>query len=200
VLTGTLFGTDGPDSGVDYNIGPDWGEIGETVVGGVAKLPGDHVLGLVAAANTGLGKAWLDGVKAAAKKYDNIKIAGEVYTNDDAAKAQPQVSALLTAHPDITEIITHMGTITPGTVAAIKSHGLQGKTFLLAGGHDNGGTEAIEEGTANLMLMQDNCSLGTQLVDGIVDVHEGKTPPKVGVKVAVIGQDEIEKYLKDGWS
>ncbi|WP_432979525.1 sugar ABC transporter substrate-binding protein [Dactylosporangium sp. CA-233914] len=199
IVTGTLYGPGGKDSGADYNIGPDWTEIGKTLVDAVAALPGKHVLGLVAAANTGLGKSWLDGVKAAAAKTDNVSIAGEVYTGDDAAKALPQVNALLTAHPDITEILTHMGTTTPGAVAAIKSHRLVGKTFLLAGGHDNGGSEAINEGTANLMLMQDVCTLGKQLVDGVVDVREGKQAPVVPVRIKVVGKDQVQEYLDKGW-
>lgn len=199
IVTGTIYGPGGADSGADYNIGPDWTYIGETLVNAVAALPGNHVLGLVAAANTGLGKSWLDGVKAAAAKTANVKIAGEVYTGDDSAKALPQVDALLTAHPDITEIVTHMGTTTPGAVSAIKSHRLVGKTFLVAGGHDNGGTEAVEGGQANLMLLQDVCTLGKQLVDGVIDVHEGKKPAEVPVKIAVVGKDKVQSYLDQGW-
>ncbi|WP_350277887.1 sugar ABC transporter substrate-binding protein [Kribbella sp. HUAS MG21] len=199
VVTGTIYGPGGPGSGADYNIGPDWTYIGESVVNAIAKRPGDHVLGLVAAANTGLGKLWLEGVKAAAAKTSNVKIAGEVYTGDDSAKALPQVDALLTAHPGITEIVTHMGTTTPGATSAIKSHGLLGKAFLVAVGHDNGGTEAMANGAANLMLLQDVCTLGKQLVDGVVDVHEGKKPADVPVKVAVVGKDEVQGYLDKGW-
>ena len=199
VVTGTIYGPGGADSGSDYNIGPDWNVIGDANVGAIAALPGKHVLGLVAADNTGLGKAWLDGVKTAAEKYPNVTIAGEVYTGDDAAKALPQVNALLTAHPDITDIVTHMGTTTPGAVAAIKSHKLQGKTFLLAIGHDNGGEDAVKTGASRLVLMQDVCTLGKQLADGVVAVHEGKTPEEVPVKVKVIPGDEVQRYLKDGW-
>lgn len=199
VVTGTIYGAGGKEYGADFNIGPDWTAIGEALVNAVAALPGHHVLGLVAAANTGLGKSWLDGVKAAAAKTGNVTIAGEVYTGDDAAKALPQVNALLTAHPDVTEIVTHMGTTTPGAVAAIKSHKRQGKTFLLAGGHDNGGSEAIAEGTANLMLMQDVCTLGKQLVDGVIDVHDGKPAPVVPVQIKVVGKDEVQPYLDKGW-
>jgi ABC-type sugar transport system substrate-binding protein len=199
VTTGTIYGPGGPDSGADYNIGPDWNEIGDADVGAVAALPGKHVIGLVAAADTGLGKSWLDGVKAAAEKYPNVSIAGEVYTGDDAAKALPQVNALLTAHPDVTEIVTHMGTTTPGAVAAIKARKREGKTFLLAVGHDNGGAEAIKSGAANLMLLQDVCTLGKQLADGVVAVHDGRTAPEATVKVEVVGKDKVEQYLEDGW-
>ena len=199
ILTGTIYGPGGEDSGADYNIGPDWTYIGETVVGAVAALPGDHVLGLVAPADTGLGKSWMDGVKAAAAKTDNVTIAGEVYTGDDATKGLPQVTALLTAHPEITQIVTNMGTTTPGATAAIKAKGLEGKVHLTAVGHENGGTEAIKAGTANLMLLEDVCSMAKRMVDAIVDLHEDKTPKEFAVQIAVVGQDKVQSYLDKGW-
>ena len=199
IVTGTIYGPGGEEGGSDYNIGPDWTLIGETLVNAVAAQPGDHVLGLVAAADTGLGKNWLDGVKAAAEQTDNVTIAGEVYTGDDAAKALPQVTALLTAHPDVTEIVTHMGTTTPGASAAIKAQGLEGKTFLVPLGVDNGGTEATQDGTAKMMLMQDVCTLGKQMMDGVADVLEGKTPEEVPVKLEAVAADEVQSYVDQGW-
>jgi ABC-type sugar transport system substrate-binding protein len=199
IVTGTYYGPVGPDSGADVNAGPDWATIGEQVIGGISALPGQHVVGLVAAAETGLGKSWLDGIKAAAERADNVTIVGEVYTEDDAAQALPQVNALLTAHPDITDIATHMGTVTPGAVAAIKAKNLTGRTFLTAVGHDNGGTEAIAEGTANLMLLQDVCGMGKAMVNGVVDVAEGKDPQPIPVDTIVVGRDEVQGYLDRGW-
>ena len=199
IITGTFYGPGGNDSGSDVNAAPDFGQIGSQLVTAVAKLPGTHVLGLVAAGSTGIGKLWLDGVKAAAAKTDNVTIAGQVYTGDDAAKALPQVTALLTAHPTITEILTHMGTTTPGAVSAIKSLGRTGKTFLLAGGHDNGGSEALTGGTANLMLMQNVCALGTAMVDGVVDKHEGKPTDTIPVSITVVDQAQLQKHLSEGW-
>ncbi len=199
ILTGTIYGPGGADSGADYNIGPDWTYIGQTVVGAVSALPGKHVLGLVAPADTGLGKAWMDGVKAAAAQTDNVTIAGAVYTGDDATKGLPQVTALLTAHPDITQIVTNMGTTTPGATAAIKAKGLKGKVFLTAVGHENGGNEALEDGTANLMLLEDVCSMAKRMVDAVVDIHEDKTPKQFPVQIAVVPQDEVQGYLDKGW-
>jgi ABC-type sugar transport system substrate-binding protein len=197
VLTGTYYGS---GEGADVNIAPDWTAIGEQMVEGVAKIPGDHKVGLVAAANVGLGKQWLDGMKAAAKKTDNVEIVGEVYTGDDATKALPQVSALLTSHPEVTDIMTHMGTTTPGAVAAIKQKKLQGKTFLVAGGHDNGGLEAMKEGTARLMLMQAICPLAEQMVNDLVDKSEGKDVPVSTATIVMAGKDEVQSYLDKGYS
>jgi ABC-type sugar transport system substrate-binding protein len=196
IITATIYG---PDGLADINVGVDWTAIGEQMVGAVAELPGDHVVGLVAAADTGLGKAWLDGMKAAAEKTDNVEIVGEVYTGDDAAKALPQVNALLTAHPDITEVMTHMGTTTPGAVAAIKQQDRVGKTFLVANGTDNGGTEALEEGTANLMMMQDFCTLGKNAIDAIVDKAEGTEPDPILATIELVDVDEYQSYVDKGW-
>ena len=96
--------------------------------------------------------------------------------------------------------MTHMGTTTPGAVAAIKQKDLVGKTFLVAGGHDNGGLEAINEGTANLMLMQGICPLAEAMVNGLIDMSEGKTPPKTTATIVVVGKDEVQKYLDEGYS
>ncbi|WP_249998509.1 substrate-binding domain-containing protein [Actinoplanes sp. M2I2] len=199
VVTGTFYGPGGADSGADINAAPDFGVIGSQLVEAVSALPGEHVIGLVAAAGTGLGKSWLDGVKAAVAKTGNVSIAGEVYTGDDAAKALPQVTGLLTAHPDITQILTHMGTTTPGAVSAIKARGLQGKAFLLAVGHDNGGTEALKSGSGNLMLMQNVCLLGKDMVDRVVAKQEGRATPPIPVGIEVVGQDRMQKYLDEGW-
>jgi ABC-type sugar transport system substrate-binding protein len=200
IVTGTIYGPEGADTGADVNAGPDWNVIGETSINGIAKIPGDHVVGLVAAADTGLGKSWLDGVKAAAAKTDNVKIVGAVYTGDDSAKALPQVNALLTAHPEITDIVTHMGTTTPGAVAAIKAKKREGKTFLSAVGIDNGGKEGLEDGTVSQIFLQDICALGTDMADGVVDKAEGKEPKAIPIKVAVAGKDDLQSYLDKGWS
>jgi ABC-type sugar transport system substrate-binding protein len=196
IITATIYG---PDGLADINVGVDWTAIGEQMVGAVAELPGDHKVGLVAAADTGLGKSWLDGMKAAAEKTDNVEIVGEVYTGDDAAKALPQVNALLTAHPEVTEVMTHMGTTTPGAVAAIKQQNRVGKTFLVANGTDNGGVEALEEGTANLMMMQDFCTLGENAINAIVDKAEGTEPEPILATIELVAVDEYESYVDKGW-
>lgn len=200
IVTGTIYGPDGPGTGADVNAGPDWDIIGATDIKAVEARPGKHVVGLVAPADTGLGKSWMDGVKNAVSKTDNVTIAGAVYTGDDSAKALPQVTALLTAHPDITDIVTNMGTTTPGAVAAIKAKGLKGKTFLTAVGVDNGGRQALEDGYVNQIFLQDICTLGTDLANGVIDKAEGKQPNKIPVPVGVVGKDEIQSYLDKGWS
>jgi ABC-type sugar transport system substrate-binding protein len=107
---------------------------------------------------------------------------------------------LLTAHPEITDIATHMGTTTPGAVAAIKAKKREGKTFLTAVGVDNGGKEALDEGTVNQVFLQDICTLGKDMANGVVDKAEGKEPKVIPINVAVAGKDDLQSYLDKGWS
>ncbi|MCW2784360.1 MAG: ribose transporter, periplasmic binding protein [Marmoricola sp.] len=200
IHTVTLLGTGGKGSGADLNLGYDWNAIGQQYVDAISKLPGQQNLGLVAAATTGTGKQWIDGVTAAAAKTSNVKIVGTVYTGDDATKALPEVNALLAAHPDVNMIATHMGTVTPGAVAAIKAKNLTGKVNLLVNGSDNGGTQALSDGIAKLMFVQDVCGSATKGIDAIMDLAAHKKVPAISFGTAVIEQPQVTSYLSKGWS
>ena len=203
-MTVTMYGSGTADSGADANVGVDWSALGEQYVKAIAERPGQQNVGLIAVADTGVGKSWLDGVKAAAAKTGNVKIVGEVYTGDDAAKALPQTSALLTAHPDINVVATHMGTVTPGAIAAIKSKGKTGSVAFLANGPDNGGKEGLASGGVWRLLVQDLCGEGADAVNAVSDKLGNKgssasTVPFVKVGTALASKDDLQSYLSKGW-
>jgi len=179
IVTATMFGSGDPTSGADVNIGPDWTHLGEIYAQGIAERPGQQNVGLVAVATTGVGKLWIDGFKAAAAKTSNVKIVGVVVTGDDPAKALPQANALLAAHPEINVIATHMGTPTPGIVAAITAKKLLGKVVLVGNGPNNGGDKALDSGAAYGMLVQGLCKAGQDAADGVADKLEGKAKGQV---------------------
>jgi ABC-type sugar transport system substrate-binding protein len=205
ITTATLYGSGASDSGADVNIGVDWAKLGELFVNEIAKRPGEQNLGLVAVAETGVGKSWMDGVKAAAAKTSNVKVAGEVYTGDDAAKALPQTSALLTAHPEINVVATHMGTATPGVVAAIKGKGATDKVAFVANGPDNGGKEGLASGGVWRLLVQDLCGEGRDALDAVVDHQSGTASasdgniPFIDVGTALVSADTLQGYLDKGF-
>jgi ABC-type sugar transport system substrate-binding protein len=206
IVTETMYGTGAADTGADLNVGLDWNKLGELYVGEIAQRPGPQKLGLIASANTGLGKAWLDGMKQAAAKTDNVEVVGEVYTGDDSAKALAQTNALLTAHPEITAIATHMGTVTQGAVTALKAKGLAGKVAYIGNGPDNGGQEALADGSAYRLLLQDLCTAAKDGLDAAVaKIDAGKRTSTGGaadflqVGTAMAGPDDLQKYLDEGW-
>ena len=200
VLTATLYGDGSPESGATVNAGVDWGIIGEQYVDAIAAIPGDHVVGLVAEAPTGVGKSWIDGVTAAAEDTDNVSISDSVYIGADAAQALPQVTALLTANPDIDIVASNTGMMTQGAVAAIKSLGLEGKVQLMAINNANGGPEAVKDGVAAGVFLQDLCDLAKRTVDGLVEAANGEDVPLVEVSSVIATKDDIDTYIEKGWN
>ncbi|MGP3533842.1 sugar ABC transporter substrate-binding protein [Microbacterium sp. RD1] len=199
VLTATLYGDGKPESGATVNAGADWSLIGEQYVEAISAVPGDHVVGLVAEAPTGVGKSWIDGVTAAAEKTDNVTISDTVYVGADASQALPQVTALLTANPDIDIVASNTGIMTAGGVAAIESLGLQDKVKLVAINNANGGPEAIRDGAAIGLFLQDTCDLGARTVGGLVEAATGADVPLIPVKAVIATQDDLDEYLDKGW-
>lgn len=207
IVTTTVIGPGTKDSGADANVGLDWSKLGEMYVAAIAKRPGTQYVGLEAAANSGPGGEWMAGLKAAAAKTSNVKVVGAVYTGDDSAKALQQTQALLTAHPNINVIASHMGTVTQGAVAAIKAKGKTGKVVLVGNGHDNGGTEAMASGAAYALLFQNLCDAGTKSADVTIDMLKKKqtAPPSGGPKnlfygVTVATKDNYRQFIDKGWS
>ena len=200
VVTALLYGDGTPASGATVTAGVDWGVIGQQYVDSISALPGNHVVGLVAEGPTGIGKSWTDGVTAAAAKTTNVKVVGTVYIGADASKALPEVTSLLTAHPDIDIVASNTGLMTQGAVAAIKSKGLQGKVHLIAINNAYGGPQAVQDGYAAGLFLQDLCDLGKRTVDGVVQAATGATVPLIAVHDIIATKDNLQQYIDKGWN
>ncbi|MCP2329659.1 ABC-type sugar transport system substrate-binding protein [Hamadaea flava] len=195
IVTGTLYGDGG-----DVVVGPNYTELGKMFVDAIAKRPGQQNLGLLAQSDTGQAKQWADGVMTAAKATSNVKVVGTVYTNDDAAKALDQANALLTAHPEINVMASHMGSVTPGVVAAIKARKLVGKVVFVASGADNGGKEAVADGIAYGAWLQGLCDEGKTILNAVADKAEGKTVAShIDAKETIGTKDDLTTLLGQGW-
>ncbi|MGY2872848.1 ABC-type sugar transport system substrate-binding protein [Marmoricola sp. URHA0025 HA25] len=201
IVTGTAYGTGGPDTGADFNAGFDWKALGKLYADAVAARGGKQVVGLVAVSDTGQGKLWLDGFKEEAKTAGNVSVAGEVFTNDDSAKALDQVNALLTAHPDINVIASHMGTTTQSAVAAIKSRGGKSSGIVFIGnGPDNGGKEALASGASAGQLLQNFCQEGEDIVKTAISwAKDGKGKSGITVQTKIANDDELKSLQAEGW-
>jgi ABC-type sugar transport system substrate-binding protein len=89
--------------------------------------------------------------------------------------------------------------MTQGAVAAIKAKNLGGKVQLLVINNANGGPEAVRDGTAIGVYLQDLCDLGKRSVDGVVEAAEGKDVPLIAVNAVVANRDNLQEYLDKGW-
>jgi ABC-type sugar transport system substrate-binding protein len=205
IVTATMYGDGAPSSGADANVGSNWPELGAAYVQAIAARPGEQRVGLIAVSNTGVGKSWMDGFRAAAAKTKNVKVVGEVYTGDDSAKALAQTNALLTAHPELNVIATHMGTVTQGAVSALKARGLTGKVAFVGNGPDNGGKEALAGGAEYRMLVQGLCAAGKDALDAVADRLDGKVardpehPQQIDVGTKMADKSNLDALLQNGW-
>lgn len=200
IAVGTLYGAGGTEVASDSNVGANFETVGTIMAESIAERPGEQNVGLMVQGPSGPGKAFVDGFNAAAAKTANVKVVAVVNTNDDASKALDQANALLTAHPEINVIASHMGTATQGAVAAIKSKDLVGKVVFVANGAAGGGKEGLSDGTVYKLMMQDLCNAGTQIVDALVKLSNGESAPKqLDVGVQMFGAEGLDDYIAKGW-
>lgn len=199
IITGTLYGDGSPESGATVNGGVDWGIIGEQYVEAMAAQGGDQYIGLVAEGPTGVGKSWIDGVKAAAEKTDNVTIVAEVFIGADSAKAVSETSSMLIAYPEITIVASNTGVMTAGAVSAIDTLGLQDEVKLLAINNANGGPEALKDGHAIGLYLQDFCQLGQDMIDGVIRAAAGEDVGTVLVNAKFATVDDVDALIEQGW-
>jgi len=201
ISVGTLYGAAGTEAGSQVNVGANFAKMGQIMVQAIAERDGPQKVGLMVQGPSGAAKAFSDAFASEAAATDNVTIAAVVSTNDDASKALDQASALLTAHPEINVIASHMGTATQGATAAIKAKGLEGKVVMVANGAAGGGSEGLADGTVYKILMQDMCGAGTQIVDALVDIGDGKTTvaQQLDVGIQMFGSEGVQDYLAQGW-
>ena len=200
IMVGTLYGAAGTSSASQVNVGANFATVGKIMVEAIAKREGQQNVGLMIQGPTGPGKAFADAFQEEAAKTQNVKVIATVNTGDDASKALDQASALLTAHPEINVIASHMGTATQGAAAAIKAKGLTGKVVMVANGAAGGGKEGLDDGTVYELMMQNLCGAGTQLVDALVKINDGESvPAQLDVGVRMFGKDGLQNYIDEGW-
>lgn len=200
IIVGTYWGGGQADKAANVNVGANFNQVGEIFAEAIGRRPGEQHVGLMAQNPTGAAKAFVDGFEAAAKKYPNISISAVVYTNDDASKALDAANALLTAHPDINVIASHMGTATQGAIAAIKAKGLLGKVVYLGNGLAGGGEQGLKDGAVYRVFVQDLCGAGTAMVDAVTKIASGeKVSAQIDVGVRMVNKDDYQTYVKQGW-
>ncbi|MDA8870094.1 substrate-binding domain-containing protein [Rhizobiaceae bacterium] len=200
ILVGTLYGSGFTASASKVNVGANFATVGKIMVDTLIERDGPQNVGLMVQGPSGAAKEYQEAFEAAAAAADNVNVVATVFTEDNASKSLDQANALLTAHPEINVIASHMGTATQGTVAAITSRGLQGKVVMLANGAAGGGQEGLQDGTVYRIMMQNLCSAGTQIVDGLVKIGKGEeVPAQLDVGIQMFGADGLQQYLDDGW-
>jgi ribose transport system substrate-binding protein len=141
----------------------------------------------------------------AAKEFPQIEIAARQYGMADRAKARAAAENMLTAVPDIGGLFASSEASSLGAIQALQSRKLSGKVKLITFDFSDAHVAALEDGTIDIMLVQDPFRLGYESVKSLVDKLNGQTPaarldlPARLVTKADLEDPEIRKLVSPEW-
>jgi ribose transport system substrate-binding protein len=174
---------------------------GQLAADTLAKLVGSKK-GSVLVLNTVAGTSTTDereaGFAQEIKKYSNITMLPQQYTNNDAAQSTQIVSQTLSAHPDLVGIFATNLNTGQGAGTALQTAGSRGKVSLV--GFDASPQEVtqLQQGIFQALIAQDPAQIGIQGVDQLVNALQGKPVTKTISTnlVSITGSDAaaIQKY------
>jgi ribose transport system substrate-binding protein len=144
-----------------------------------------------------------DGFIAELKKYPKVKYLGIQYCNDDQTKASNQMSALMSAHPNLKGVFAMNVVSGNGVTAAVKAAGKAGQVKLVEFDAGPPQVQALKEGTIDALVAQYPYGIGQQAVQL---AYKYVTGHKTGIKAhygtgsaivtkANVDSPKIKKYL-----
>jgi ribose transport system substrate-binding protein len=137
-----------------------------------------------------------------AKEFPQVRIAARQFGMSDRAKSRAVAENILTAHPDISGLFASSEASSLGAIQAIAGRGLSGKVRLVTFDTSDSHIEALENGTIDVMLVQDAYRIGYEAVKSLADKLAGRTPPKRmdlparAVRKADLGDPGVQALLK----
>jgi ABC-type sugar transport system substrate-binding protein len=201
ILTATLFGG-GSTTVQNVEVGTNYVTAASEAADSVSKNSSGQVnVGIIVGTAVDPSKVWSDAFTAEAKKLPNVSVVTIAYDNGDPTKDVDITTNMLTAHPSINMIATNEGAASPGIDSAIKQKNDVGKVQFVGNGADAGGIAALNDGTAQSVLMQNLCAAGADVSDSLEGIHEGKpVPATVPVQIVYATKANYQGYLsKGGW-
>ena len=113
-----------------------------------------------------------------AKEFPKVHIAARQFSLGDRARARAVAENILTARPDLSGIFASSEASSIGSIQAIRSRNLPGKIKLVAFDFSDTHVEALEDGTVDVMLVQDPFRIGYEAVRSLAEELAGRTPAR----------------------
>jgi ribose transport system substrate-binding protein len=190
------------DSGVNVDryvsfVATDNFEAGQTAARKLAALVGGKgkvamVMHKPGGASTMLRERGFD--QAMAKEFPCITVVARQFGMSDLAKSRAVAENILTANPDLGGIFASSEASSLGSIQAIQSRGLSGKVKLITFDFSDAHIKALEDGTIDVMLVQDPFRIGYEVVKALAEHLNGKTPLKrLDLPVRAIVKADLDK-------
>jgi ribose transport system substrate-binding protein len=139
------------------------------------------------------------------REFPGLNIAGRQYGMADPAKSRAAAENILSAHPDLAGLFASSEAASLGSILAIRSRGLSGRVKLVTFDTSQTHVEALADGTADVMLVQDSFRTGFEAVKSLADHLAGRPvvrrldlPPHV-IRKAGLEKPEVRRLLFPDW-
>ena len=113
-----------------------------------------------------------------AKEFPHVEIVAEQFGMGDRARSMALAENILTAHQDLAGIFASSEAGSIGSIRALRSRRMAGQVKLVTFDVSDIHLEALKDGTANVMLVQDAFRIGYEAVKSLADKLAGATPAK----------------------
>jgi ribose transport system substrate-binding protein len=136
------------------------------------------------------------------QEFPRLEIVARQYGMGDRAKSMAAAEDTLTAHPHLAGIFASSEACSIGAIRAIRARRLSGKVRLVTFDVSDIHIEAMRDGTANVMMVQDAFRIGYEAVNSLGVKLGGGVParrmdiPARVVTIANLNTPEIQALLK----
>ncbi len=135
------------------------------------------------------------------REFPRLKIVARQFGMGDRARSMAVAENFLTAHPELAGVFASSEASSIGAIRAIRARRLSGKVKLITFDVSDIHLEALRDGTADIMLVQDAFRIGYETVKSLADKLSGRVParrleiPARAVRKGDLGKPEVKELV-----
>jgi ribose transport system substrate-binding protein len=139
-----------------------------------------------------------------AREYPHLQVVARQFGMGDRARSMGIAENILTAHRDLAGLFASSEASSIGAIRALRTRRLAGRVRLITFDVSDIHLEALRDGTADVMLVQDAFRIGYEAVKSLTDKLNGLIParrleiPARAVLKEDLGKPEVEALLNLG--
>jgi ribose transport system substrate-binding protein len=129
-----------------------------------------------------------------AREFPRLRIVARQFGMGDRARSMAAAENILTAHPDLGGIFASSEACSIGSIRALRARRLSGKVKLITFDVSDLHLEALRDGTADIMHVQDAFRIGFEAVKSLADKLNGGTPARrLDIPARLIVKGDLDK-------
>jgi ribose transport system substrate-binding protein len=128
------------------------------------------------------------------RESPRLRIVARQFGMGDRARSMAVAENFLTAHPDLTGIFASSEASSIGSIRAIRSRRRSGMIRLITFDVSDIHLEALRDGTADVMLVQDAYRIGYEAVKSLTDKLNGRIPARrIEIPARAVRKEDLDK-------